>query len=71
MIEKYPRLIETVIEFKRYSRRILAEHKGNFIFYRIGLEYQEKPDTIEVDMASGYRLQYNEVDDTYYCLRDR
>lgn len=28
MLEKYPRLVETVIEFKRYSRRILAEHKG-------------------------------------------
>lgn len=28
MVEKYPRLVETVIEFKRYSRKILAEHKG-------------------------------------------
>lgn len=28
MLEKYPRLVETVIEFKRYSRKILAEHKG-------------------------------------------
>lgn len=36
----------------------------------LGIEYQEKPDTIEVDMASGYRLQYNEADDTYYCLKD-
>lgn len=45
MLEKYPRLVETVIEFKRYSRRILAEHKGkvnlsefsNIYFYRLGI----------------------------------
>jgi hypothetical protein len=45
MLEKYPRLVETVIEFKRYSRRILAEHKGKvnqqnlvlFFFYRLGI----------------------------------
>ena len=24
MVEKYPRLVETAIEFKRYSRKILA-----------------------------------------------
>lgn len=28
MLEKYPRLVETVIEFKRYSRKVLAEHEG-------------------------------------------
>lgn len=61
MLEKYPRLVETVIEFKRYSRRILAEHKG--------LEYSEQPDARVIDMASNYRLQYNEPDDTYYCLQ--
>ena len=32
MLEKYPRLVEAVIEFKRYSRRILAEHKGKQTF---------------------------------------
>jgi len=42
MLEKYPRLVETVIEFKRYSRRILAEHKGNLFkehsrFNRFGI----------------------------------
>lgn len=28
MVEKYPRLVETAIEFKRFSRKILAQYKG-------------------------------------------
>jgi len=35
----------------------------------IGLEYSEQPDARVIDMASNYRLQYNEPDDTYYCLQ--
>lgn len=30
MLEKYPRLVEAVVEFKRFSRKVLAEHKGNY-----------------------------------------
>jgi hypothetical protein len=30
MLEKYPRLVETAVEFKRYSRKILADYKGNY-----------------------------------------
>lgn len=62
MVEKYPRLVETVIEFKRFSRKILAEHRGE--------PYEEQPDAREVDIAIGYRLEHNESDDTYYCMRD-
>lgn len=29
MIEKYPKLVEAAIEFRRYSRKILAEQRGN------------------------------------------
>ena len=71
MLEKYPRLVETVIEFKRFSRRILAEHKGKHTLldkHYLGFEYIEKQSEIVIDMASNYRLQYNESDDTYYCL---
>ena len=28
MLEKYPRLVESAIEFKRYSRKILAQNRG-------------------------------------------
>lgn len=28
MLEKYPKLVETAVEFKRYSRKILAEYRG-------------------------------------------
>ena len=62
MLEKYPRLVETVIEFKRYSRRILAEHKGKVnqqnlvLFFFIGQEYTEAPDARVIDMANGYSL---------------
>jgi HPt (histidine-containing phosphotransfer) domain-containing protein len=31
MLEKYPRLVESAIEFKRYSRKILAENRGELI----------------------------------------
>jgi len=37
MIEKYPRLVETAIEFKRYSRKVLAIYnkKGNIYLYSL------------------------------------
>lgn len=28
LVEKYPRLIETVVEFKRYSRKLIADYEG-------------------------------------------
>jgi hypothetical protein len=34
----------------------------------VGKEYTESPDARVIDMAADYRLQYNEADDTYYCL---
>ena len=34
----------------------------------VGKEYTESPDARVIDMAAYYRLQYNEADDTYYCL---
>lgn len=73
MLEKYPRLVETVIEFKRYSRKILAEHKGKLLKFNLilGHEYTEAPDARVIDMAEGYHLQYNPADDTYYCLRGK
>ena len=32
MLEKYPRLVETAVEFKRHSRKILADYKGKLRF---------------------------------------
>jgi hypothetical protein len=72
MIENYPRLVETAIEFKRFSRRILAENKGmesELLRFSLGQTYCEQPDARVIEIASGYRLEYNQPDDTYYCLK--
>jgi hypothetical protein len=73
MLEKYPRLVEAVVEFKRFSRKVLAEHKGNYnkLTSIIGVEnYFEADDAHECSLAQGYRLKYNCEDDVYYCLKD-
>ena len=59
MMEYYPTLIEAAIEFRVFSRKIIAEYKGiNLkITITIGQVYEINPEHESVPMAEGYRVE--------------
>ena len=58
MVERYPAFIESVIEFRVYHRKVLAERKGET--YEINPEHETCP------LAKGYRI-IKEADYQYRC----
>jgi len=59
MIDMYNALVEAAIEFRRASRKLLAEYKN--------LDYQERKSARSMDVAPGYSIIYCSAEDKYYC----
>lgn len=62
MIDYYPFLVEYCIEFKRFSRRYLAELKGRYTV--------EPSSARSAVVAEGYKLYHNQLDDKIYCIKE-
>lgn len=63
MYERYPALVEAAIEFKRFSRKILAGVGDKVV------PYEESKSARETELADGYRIQFDPTDDRLYCLK--
>ena len=62
MVNLYPYLVEVAVEFKRYSRKFLADLKGE--------RYEEAESARKIALAKGFKLVYGEITDKYYCLTE-
>lgn len=62
MMAYYPMLIEFCIEFKRCSRKYIADYKKEV--------YNESMSARNVAMADGYALKYDPECDMVYCLQN-
>lgn len=60
MLDYYPLLIESAIDFKIESRKILAKHNG------VAPEINENVETCH--LARGYRITKHQ--NTFICLKD-
>ena len=72
MIEYYPSLVEAAIEFKIYSRKIIAKFKGKFsvcslIF--LGENFEMLPEFETIDHSDQFRLEKCPQTDYIYCLK--
>jgi hypothetical protein len=63
MIRRYPHLIETLVEFRRYSNKV----KENLL----SKPFPEKDSDKEAVVAEGYKLQFDEKEDYVYCLLNK
>jgi len=75
MIDYYPLLVETCIEFKRFSRKYLADKKGKVNIpgvknLLIGCAYEDRKSARTTELAKGYVLELNPAEDKFYCLKD-
>ena len=61
MLELYPLLVETAIEFKIESRKIIQRHKD-------GRPAVLTPDVFICPLAEGFRIQQH--NQNFYCLKD-
>ena len=61
MEDYYPLLMEFSIEFKRFSRKYLADLKNQ--------AYKENDSARVALVAEGYVLQRNQIDGKIYCLK--
>lgn len=61
MLARYPTLVEAAIEFKRFSRRILAQSNGAV--------YEDSPSARTTEVAPGFEIRYCPQKDFYYCLK--
>jgi len=50
MLQRYPTLVEAAIEYKRFSRRILAQSNGTV--------YEETPSARTTEVADGFEIRY-------------
>ena len=71
----YPLLVEAAVEYKKYSRRFMAEFKSKSSFNSIHLLFSELPYTESgtanrTSMMYGHTLQYRDNDKKYYCIKD-
>jgi len=64
MIRRYPNLVESVIEFKRFSHQLQHE------MLKLPGECQETEKERTTCVAKSYHIRYCEEDDYYYCTRD-
>jgi hypothetical protein len=67
-MEKYPTLIEAVIEFKRNIVSVKTELLTNcdeLSYYKEDAAFHCK-----TSVAEGFKVHYCQGDDFYYCLRD-
>ena len=61
MILYYSLIVESTIEFIRYSRELIAGIKSQ--------DYVENEEACTTVLADGYRLEYLAMHDKYYCLK--
>ena len=61
MLVYYPLIIEAVIEFRRYSRELIAGVKQQ--------DYEESESVSNVPLVDGYKLIYQTRHDKFYCLK--
>ena len=52
MVTFYPLIVEAVIEFRRYSRELVAAVRQQ--------EYEEQASACQISLANNYRLQYQQ-----------
>lgn len=61
MLDYYPSLVEAAIEFKLYSKKIIAENKGQ--------TFVPTPEDESIVHSNQFRLQKCPVDKFIYCLK--
>ena len=59
VVDLYPSLVEAAIEYKLYSREILAKHKGE--------NYQPLPEHEYIPIPSDFRLEKDPTTNYTYC----
>ena len=61
-MEYYPTLVEAVIEFRTYSRKLIAEYKGE--------SYEPLPEHETTSVSSKFHLSKDESTGRVYCLKE-
>lgn len=75
MLSYYPALIEAVIEYKFYSRQLVARHQGtqmSFSFTQVFIEQQYETNSQDAitRIAAGYKIQLDQSTGIYYCMEE-
>ena len=60
MMTLYPRLVESVIELKRFIRKTVADNKA--------ASYMEAPSAHSIPVAKGFSIAHETKSDVFYCV---